>query len=262
MYPVAGRLRFMTSSRTHRTEADERLPVLRRQSQESCRSFRCSPSASWVASRTLGPPVCMIHEPISCRVRLVPAEERVNVLAEILADDFGNAGREDDLKALLRNVPAHHVFRIRIERGRSVDDFGAGLLTIRTGYQDRRSAVAEKSGGNQVGDREILLLQRERAEFDRHQSGDVSGKPANVIGGSRDARRARDAAESEDWDALDVGRELHAIDEFSVNRRAAHAGDRNEEDGVDVACGQVRHASARGTGPGFPVPQRPASRRG
>src|SRR5437016_5781797 len=56
--PGGGRRCAITSSSTHRTDADERFPVLRRQSHDTCNSPSCSPSASCVASSTFGPPVC------------------------------------------------------------------------------------------------------------------------------------------------------------------------------------------------------------
>src|SRR5258708_6520734 len=66
--PVGGRRCAITSSSTHSTEADDRFPILRRQSHDTCNSPSCSPNASCVASSTFGPPVCSTQLPTSARV--------------------------------------------------------------------------------------------------------------------------------------------------------------------------------------------------
>src|ERR1700761_8193085 len=55
--PGAGRQCCNVSSKTNKTEAEDRLPVLRRQLQETSRARGLTPSAASVASSTLGPPV-------------------------------------------------------------------------------------------------------------------------------------------------------------------------------------------------------------
>src|ERR1700675_2790719 len=56
--PGSGRRCFITSSSTTSTEAEERFPTLRRQSQEASSCPLCNPSAVAQASSTFGPPVC------------------------------------------------------------------------------------------------------------------------------------------------------------------------------------------------------------
>src|SRR5271169_4615478 len=56
--PGSGQRCFITSSSTTSTEAEERFPTLRRQSQEASSCPLCNPSAVAQASSTFGPPVC------------------------------------------------------------------------------------------------------------------------------------------------------------------------------------------------------------
>src|SRR5438270_1065766 len=65
--PGAGRRRFITSSNTTSTDADDKLPVLRRQSQDASSSPFFKPSESCIASSTFGPPVWSTQLPMSPR---------------------------------------------------------------------------------------------------------------------------------------------------------------------------------------------------
>src|SRR6202142_1069983 len=71
--PGAGRRRSMVSSSTWRTDAEERLPALRSQSQETASWPSCRPSASCMPSTPLGPPVCRSQQPMSLRLSPWPA---------------------------------------------------------------------------------------------------------------------------------------------------------------------------------------------
>jgi hypothetical protein len=65
--------------------------------------------------------------------------------------------------------------------------------------------------------------------------GHVAGERANIIGGTGDAGRTCHAAQSKDRDALNIGGELQAVDQFGVYGRAADARNGNEKDRIDLA---------------------------
>ena len=83
------------------------------------------------------------------------------------------------------------------------------------------------------GDRQIVVLQRQRAQLDRDHGGHLVRKGADVIGGSRHACGTSHTPEPENRYALQVQRELHAVDQARVDRGAGDAGDRHEEHGAE-----------------------------
>jgi hypothetical protein len=83
-------------------------------------------------------------------------------------------------------------------------------------------------------------LQRQRAELDGQQHGDLVGKGAQVVGRARDASRAGHAAESEDRRALQIRTQPHAVHEARVDRRRRDARHRNEEEMADILGAQLQ----------------------
>ena len=53
--------------------------------------------------------------------------KRVDVAAQVVADDLGDVGREDDLEAHIADGPAHDVLGVAIEDGTGAEDSGAGF---------------------------------------------------------------------------------------------------------------------------------------
>src|SRR6202521_5188080 len=91
----------------------------------------------------------------------------VEIARQVFSNQIRNLTRENDTKALFRYVPAHHFFGVGIEHGAGCEDAGSGKPAIGAGDDYRGGAVSEQPGRNEVGHRDILALQRERAEFDR-----------------------------------------------------------------------------------------------
>ena len=115
LVPGAGRRCFMISSRTTRTEAEERLPTRRRTSQETSRSSRERPRACCGGFEDFG--AAGMHDPGADVVagEVVRGEEVVDVGAEVFNDDFGDVGGEDDVEAFFRDGPTHDVFGVGVE---------------------------------------------------------------------------------------------------------------------------------------------------
>ena len=99
------------------------------------------------------------------RVRImlleVLGEKGVDVRGQVPADHFGNLGREDDLEASLRDLPAHHVLRVRVEHraGRADPRSGDSHSLARDDGGSR--TVSEEPRRDQVGHRAIAALERQ-----------------------------------------------------------------------------------------------------
>src|SRR5262249_30649669 len=100
---------------------------------------------------------------------------------------------------------------------------------------DRRCAVAEQTGGNDVGHGKIVGLKRKRTELDRNEKRDLMRKARKVVGCPRRSRGARHAAQPKNGRSLHVLTKAEAVDEASVDAGSRDAGDRHEEDVIDVA---------------------------
>ena len=118
-----------------------------------------------------------------------------------------------------------------LARRRAVTGLGAG-------DDHGGGAVAEQSGRDQIRDRKIVALERERAGLDRQQRGVLVGIGQSVISGSGEAESAADAADAENRRALDIGTQIHAVDQSRVQRGTCDARDRNDEKRVQVAARQ------------------------
>ena len=162
-------------------------------------------------------------------------EEYVHISAEVPQYGVRHFGREHDLEAFFGNVPAHDAFRIRIEDGLRRENLGAERFNVVTGDDCRGGAIAEQESGNQVRHGDIPALERERTQLDRQERGGLIRITADIIGGAGDAGGTRDTAEAEDGNALDIGRETHAIDEAGIEGRSRDAGNGSDKDGAQVA---------------------------
>src|SRR5271154_1045848 len=172
-------------------------------------------------------------------VRAVDAlrrQERIHFVKDVGADELGEFRRQDDLETAVDYFPAENFLGIRENQRARRKDLGTGTggLSI-AAYQHRGCAVAEESGGDDIRDGKIFALQSERAQLDRQQHRDFRRVRADVIGGARSARGARDAAESEDRRALYFLAHAECADDASVDARNGDAGDGYEKQMVDVA---------------------------
>jgi hypothetical protein len=86
----------------------------------------------------------------------VVGEKGLDVAAEVLVDDLGDVGGEDDLEAGVADVPAHDVFGVAVKGGEGGDDAGTGGLDaggllgkrgVGTGDDDRGGTVSEEAAG-------------------------------------------------------------------------------------------------------------------
>ena len=133
---------------------------------------------------------------------------------------------------------------VAVEGGAGGEDLwrrggGGGELAFGAGDEDGGCSVGEEAGGDEVGDRLVVVLPGEGAELDGEEQSYLFGEGADVVGGAGDAGGSGDAAETEDGRALDVSGKGQAVDEAGVDGGAGDAGDGGEEDGGDVGCGDA-----------------------
>ncbi len=70
---------------------------------------------------------------------VVVGEEALDVAEEVLGDDLGDVGGEDDLEAGVADVPAHDVLGVAVEGGAGGQDLRAGSGGVRRAcFQSRR----------------------------------------------------------------------------------------------------------------------------
>ena len=99
---------------------------------------------------------------------------------------------------------------------------------------DRGGAVAEKAGGDEIGDRLVLALNGQRAQLHREQRRHVIGKRAQVVVHARHAGGAGHTAQAEQRDPFDVGPQPDPRRQPRLQRRYGQPGDRRREHDVDL----------------------------
>ena len=162
-------------------------------------------------------------------------EKPVDVPAQMLAHHLRDLGAQHDLEAARAHAPAHDVFRARIEHAARADHLGTGASTLGAGEHHGRRAIAEEPARDEVGHGEVVALERQRAELDGEEHGDLAGMTDQIVGGPGDTRGARHAAEPEDGNALEVGSEAETVDEARVEARHGKPRHARRPQRVDVA---------------------------
>ena len=208
-----------------------------------------APSADCIACSTLGPPGWATQCATSSEPQPVVGEERLHVPAEVLGDDVRDAGRQHDPEPGAAHVPAHHALGVRVHprpRGqhRRAGDTERGG-PARAQQDDRRGAVAEQAGRHQVRGRVVVALHGQRAQLDRQQHGDLVRVADQVVVHPSDARRPRDAAETEDRDPLHVLAQPQPGHEARLQARRGDTGDGRRHDQVHVLAVQPGGRRAR-----------------
>ena len=203
------------------TEAEDRFPRWRRLFQEADKACGGRPRLLSMALRTFGPPLWKMKLQILSHAEIVVGEEIFDGVREArVLTSSGTSAERTMLKPLWSDLPPHQVLGIGIEGGAGIDDTRTGLFDacglcwpmrcLFPGENDGGGAVSEESAGDQVGHGVVVLLPGERAEFDGEQESVLVGEGAHVVDGAGDSCGSGDAAEAEDWGALDVLRKAHA----------------------------------------------------
>ena len=101
-------------------------------------------------------------------------------------------------------------------------------------HDDRCGAVPEQAACDEVRERRVVALDREAAEFDREEDGDVVRMAEEVVVDPGDAGGAGDAPETHERHALDVITQADLCGDTRLERRDGEPGDRRGDDEVDV----------------------------
>ena len=168
----------------------------------------------------------------------VVGEEAVDVVADVLADEVGHLGAEDDAQPGGADVPAHGALGAGVEPAAGGDDArlggGEGRGAVGPDHDDRGRAVAEQAAGDEVGGRPVVALHGEAAQLDREEHGDVVGVAEEVVVDAGDPCSAGDAAEPDERDALHVVAQADLGGDPGLDRRDGQPGDRRRHDEIDV----------------------------
>ena len=197
--PGAGRRFFMTSSSTTSTEADDRLPVRRRHCHEASSSPFFNPRASAVASRILrrryAAPNCRC-----LRVNPRSARKSSRSWARFFRTRFG-ISRERTMRNPFRRRPSPSFLRCSDRRrSESREWWRREARFVSARYDHRGRAVAEQSGKSGWPSRLHPHVAGERAEFDGEYDRDLFRIRTDIVGGTRNGRRARHATQPKDRD--------------------------------------------------------------
>jgi hypothetical protein len=121
---------------------------------------------------------------------VIVSEEALDSVAKLCLNELRNFRGEDDTKTLVIDGPSCQMLRIGIKRGTSINDTRTGILNAgwpspvwrRLSSQDHGcSAVTEESAGDDMSQGVVLVLPRERAEFDREQERILFGVGTHII---------------------------------------------------------------------------------
>ena len=240
--PGAGGRSRRVSSSTCSTDAEDRLPTRASDSQVSRTASRGTSSAASSASITFGP-AGVADPPADVGAgQPVVGEELVDVAAQVALDHRRHLGVEHDPQAAGRRRRSPWCARCR---GRA----GCGCRAPRprpgtpagAGGHDGGGAVAEQPAGHEVGHRDVVALDGQRAQLDGDQHGDVVGVAQR---GSR-ARRAMPAAPATQPSPTSgirftSGRSPTWRRDPGVQRGHGEAGHGRRDDQVDVATASAR----------------------
>jgi hypothetical protein len=94
-------------------------------------------------------------------------------------------------------------------------------------------------GGDEATHRDVVTLDRQRAELHGDQHGDLAGMTHQVVVEPRNTGRARDAAQADERHPLDVGTQPDDRGDPRVQTGHGEPGDRRRDDQVHVGGGQV-----------------------
>ena len=107
---------------------------------------------------------------------------------------------------------------------------------------DRRGAVAEQAGGNDVGLGQFVVAHSERAEFERDQQHVGAGPRLREPRCDRQARHAAGASQAEYRHARHVGTKAELAGDPRLERRRRDTGRTHRDDGVDIRSRRDRRA--------------------
>jgi len=148
--PGSGRRFFMTSSSTTSTEADDKFASPSQALPGKRRAHHSSTSASAVASRILGPPVCSAQLPMSDRVNPRSARKSSRSRARFFSNRIRNFREREQCESPFPIRPNHHLFCVGINTERVARMFGSGKAAIGAATITA-AAPSPNSRRNQVG---------------------------------------------------------------------------------------------------------------
>ncbi len=82
----------------------------------------------------------------------------MDVFTQVFLDDRGDLGGQDDLEPVGADVPAQHLFGVRVGTAAGGKQFRSGCWSVGSGRDEGGSTITEQAGGDQVRDRTVFAL--------------------------------------------------------------------------------------------------------
>ena len=169
--------------------------------------------------------------------KLHPREHFGHRGPHMFGNEIGNCPLEDDAKALGIDAPAHDIERIGPQLfARRLDP---GRAAVAGAQNDRRRAVAEQAGGDDIGLGQFVVADGERAEFERDQQHVGAGPRLRQPRCDRQPRHAARAAQTEHRNARHVGAQAELAGDARLQRRRRDARRTHRDDGIDIAGREI-----------------------
>ncbi len=179
----------------------------------------------------------------------VRGQKGIHIRSQMLLDHRGHIGREHNLKSLLGDGPAHHLFAVGVEGGTAVHHARPQPFRIAAGHLCRQllahqqchaAAVAKQAGGNQIGHVPVVALPGQRAQFHAQQDCRLIRIRLHIICRARQPRSTCHAAQSKDRGALHMHRQPHGVDQPRLHRGAGNARHRHADNRAQLLRIQAR----------------------
>jgi len=154
------------------------------------------------------------------------------------AEDVRDVAGEDEVEAVVADIPGHFGFGAGDEGGGEVVEFESGCGGFFGGHEAGGGAVGEEGVGKE-GVRAGVELHVEGAEFEADDEDDCGGVGLAKLGGHAESREGSVAAHEAEGVALDGGGEAEVADEVVVGSGVGEAGAGGEDEMGDAAARRV-----------------------
>src|SRR6185503_14947786 len=167
-------------------------------------------------------------------------------LAHVLAHERGQLAVQDDLQPLVAQVEAHEFRRAREEHALRAEDArlartaGLSARMAAPGQDDRRAAVAEDRGGDDVGGGVIPALEGEAGELEGEDYRHLVGVGDQEVVRAGQPDHASRTSRFRDGEADQARSHAQRVRDVGVHGRDLEAGARHADDQADVLGSDLR----------------------
>ena len=157
--------------------------------------------------------------------------------AHVVPDEIGNRPLKDHAKPFGVDAPPHDVERIGPQF--LAGGLDPGCAAVACAQYDRRGAIAEQAGGDDIGLGQLIVADGQRAELERHQQHIGAGPRLRQPRRDRQPRHAARASQTEDRHARHIGAQAEFAGDPRLQRRRCDPGRAHRHDGIDIGGGEI-----------------------